>query len=220
MKKSIFVFLIVAGLINPIPLAIAASKITPGSTCKKGNQQAIYKNKIYTCIKLGKKLYWDNGRSYVLSPTPTPTASAIASATPTPAQAISPKPTTQPSPSPSKSVPLLRISDFTFVSGKLKVVWSGLDTSQQQIANVRKINVWVFDLQSEQTLAGGVWRVACYVAPTPGSFCEISLPPRDHAVRITASYLNGEESSWSTTLRAKASPVVSTLPTDVVAGWG
>jgi hypothetical protein len=200
--------------------SVAASKITPGSTCKKVNQQAIYKNKIYTCIKLGKKLYWDNGRSYVLSPTPTPTASAIASATPTPAQAISPKPTTQPTPSPSKSVPLLRISDFTFVSGKLKVVWSGLDTSQQQITNVRKINVWVFDLQSEQTLAGGVWRVACYVAPTPGSFCEISLPPRDHAVRITASYLNGEESSWSTTLRAKASPVVSTLPTDVVAGWG
>ena len=200
--------------------SVAASKITPGSTCKKVNQQSIYKKKIYTCIKLGKKLYWDNGRSYVLSPTPTATASAIASATPTPAQAISPKPTTQPTPSPSKSVPLLRISDFTFVSGKLKVVWSGLDTSQQQITNVRKINVWVFDLQSEQTLAGGVWRVACYVAPTPGSFCEISLPPRDHAVRITASYLNGEESSWSTTLRAKASPVVSTLPTDVVAGWG
>jgi hypothetical protein len=220
MKKTILVFLIVAGLINPTPFAFAASKITPGSACKKDNQQAIYKNKIYTCIKLGKKLYWDNGRSYVLSPTPTATASAIASATPTPAQAISPKPTTQPTPSPSKSVPLLRISDFTFVSGKLKVVWSGLDTSQQQITNVRKINVWVFDLQSEQTLAGGVWRVACYVAPTPGSFCEISLPPRDHAVRITASYLNGEDSSWSTTLRAKASPVVSTLPTDVVAGWG
>ena len=207
-------------IIGVVPSGVAASKVTPGSTCKKVNQQAIYKNKIYTCIKLGKKLYWDNGRSYVLSPTPTATASAIASATPTPAQAISPKPTTQPTPSPSKSVPLLRISDFTFVSGKLKVVWSGLDTSQQQITNVRKINVWVFDLQSEQTLAGGVWRVACYVAPTPGSFCEISLPPRDHAVRITASYLNGEESSWSTTLRAKASPVVSTLPTDVVAGWG
>jgi len=218
--KKLAVLLCIGLVLVLTPNAIAASKITPGSACKKDNQQAIYKNKIYTCIKLGKKLYWDNGRSYVLSPTPTATASAIASATPTPAQAISPKPTTQPTPSPSKSVPLLRSSDFTFISGKLKVVWSGLDTSQQQITNVRKINVWVFDLQSEQTLAGGVWRVACYVAPTPGSFCEISLPPRDHAVRITASYLNGEESSWSTTLRAKASPVVSTLPTDVVAGWG
>ena len=200
------------------PGAIAASKVTPGSPCKIVNQKQIYKNKIFTCIKLGKKLYWDNGRSYVLNPTPT--ASATVSATPTPAQAISPKPTTQPTPSPSKSVPLLRNSDFTFVSGKLKVIWSGLDTSQQQLTNVRKINVWVFDLQSEQSLAGGVWRVACYIAPAPGSFCEISLPPRDHAVRITASYLNGEESNWSTTLRAKASPVVSTLPTDVVAGWG
>ena len=190
----------------------------PLGPCKIVNQKQIYKNKIFTCIKLGKKLYWDNGRSYVLNPTPT--ASATVSATPTPAQAISPKPTTQPTLSPSKSVPLLRNTDFTFISGKLKVVWSGLDTSQQQLTNVRKINVWVFDLQSEQSLAGGVWRVACYIAPTPGSFCEISLPPRDHAVRITASYLNGEESNWSTTLRAKASPVVSTLPTDVVAGWG
>lgn len=218
MKKFLLVFLVIAGLMSPTHLALAASKITPGSTCKKDNQQVVYKNKIFTCIKLGKKLYWDNGRSYVLNPTPT--ASAIVSASPTPAQAISPKPTTQPTPSPSKSVPLLRNSDFTFVSGKLKVVWSGLDTSQQQLTNVRKINVWVFDLQSEQSLAGGVWRVACYIAPTPGSFCEISLPPRDHAVRITASYLSGEESTWSTTLRAKASPVVSTLPTDVVAGWG
>ena len=200
------------------PGAIAASKVTPGSPCKIVNQKQIYKNKIFTCIKLGKKLYWDNGRSYVLNPTPT--ASAIVSASPTPAQAISPKPTTQPTPIPSKSVPLLRNSDFTFISGKLKVVWSGLDTSQQQLTNVRTVNVSVFDLQSEQSLAGGVWRVACYIAPTPGSFCEISLPPRDHAVRITASYLNGEESNWSTTLRAKASPVVSTLPTDVVAGWG
>ena len=217
MKKSIFVFLIVAGLINLTPFASAASKITPGSICKNVNQQVIYKNRIYTCIKLGKKLYWDNGRSYVLNPTPT--ASATVSATPTPAQAISPKPTTQPTPSPSKSVPLLRNSDFTFVSGKLKVVWSGLDTSQQQITNVRRINVWVFDLQSEQSLAGGVWRLSCYIAPAPGSFCEISLPPRDHAVRISVSYLNGEESG-STTLRAKASPVVSTPPTDVVAGWG
>ncbi len=198
--------------------AVAASKITTGSTCKKVNQQVIYKNRIYTCIKLGKKLYWDNGRSYVLNPTPT--ASAIVSASPTPAQAISPKPTTQPTPIPSKSVPLLRNSDFTFISGKLKVVWSGLDTSQQQLTNVRKVNVSVFDLQSEQSLAGGVWRVACYIAPAPGSFCEISLPPRDHALKISVSYLNGGDSDWSSTYRVKANPVVSTPPTDVVAGWG
>lgn len=216
MKKSIFVFLIIAGLINLTPFASAASKITPGSICKKVNQQVIYKNKIYTCIKLGKKLYWDNGRSYVLNPTPT--ASAIVSASPTPAQAISPKPTTQPTLSPSKPVPLLRNTDFTFISGKLKVVWSGLDTSQQQLTNVRKINVWVFDLK--ESLAGNVWRLSCYIAPTPGSFCEISLPPRDHALKISVSYLNGGDSDWSSTYRVKANPVISTPPTDVVAGWG
>ena len=216
MKKSIFVVLIVAGLINPTPFAFGASKITPGSTCKQDNQQAIYKKKIYTCIKLGKKLYWDNGRSYVLNPTPT--ASATVSATPTPAQAISPKPTTQPTLSPSKSVPLLRNTDFTFISGKLKVVWSGLDTSQQQLTNVRKINVWVFDLK--ESLAGNVWSLSCYIAPTPGSFCEISLPPRDHALKISVSFLSGGDSDWSSTYRVKANPVVSTPPTDVVAGWG
>lgn len=203
-------------IIGVVPSGVAASKITPGSTCKKVNQQSIYKNKIYTCIKLGKKLYWDNGRSYVLNPTPT--ASAIVSASPTPAQAISPKPTTQPTLSPSKSVPLLRNTDFTFISGKLKVVWSGLDTSQQQLTNVRKINVWVFDLK--ESLAGNVWSLSCYIAPTPGSFCEISLPPRDHALKISVSFLNGGDSDWSSTYRVKANPVVSTPPTDVVAGWG
>jgi hypothetical protein len=214
--KKLAVLLCIGLVLVLTPNAIAASKITSGSTCKKVNQQAIYKNKIYTCIKLGKKLYWDNGHSYVLSPTAT--ASAIASATPTPAQAISPKPTTQPTPSPSKSVPLLRISDFTFVSGKLKVVWSGLDTSQQQIANVRRVNVYTYDLKDGNS--GSIWRLACFFTPTPSSFCEIILPPRDHALRISVSYLNGGESDWSTALRAKASPLVSTLPTDVVGGWG
>ena len=216
--RRLVVLLCIGLVVSLSQSANAASKITPGSICKKVNQQVIYKNRIYTCIKLGKKLYWDNGRSDVLNPTPT--ASAIVSASPTPAQAISPKPTTQPTPIPSKSVPLLRNSDFTFISGKLKVVWSGIDTSQQQLTNVRKVNVWVFDLQSEQSLAGGVWRVACYIAPAPGSFCEISLPPRDHALKISVSYLNGGDSDWSSTYRVKANPVVSTPPTDVVAGWG
>lgn len=171
--------------------------IKDGASCKKVKQLIISNGYLYECKKVKNKLVWKKG-SKVIVESPSQEAS-----TPTPS--ISLNPSKQPTTSPSKPVPLLRTSDFTFFSGKLKVTWSGLDSSQQQLTNVRKINVWVFDLQSEQSLAGGVWRVACYIAPTPGAICEISLPPRDHAIRITASFLNGEESNWSTTLRAKAS---------------
>ena len=106
MKKLMVVFLVITGLINPTPLAFAASKITPGSTCKKVNQQAIYKNKIYTCIKLGKKLYWDNGATYkiekptpmapqsakpIASPTPSASAAACKTSLPTPIISVSPR---------------------------------------------------------------------------------------------------------------------------------
>jgi hypothetical protein len=53
-------YLLVAALVLGIPSAHAA-KITPGSSCKSAGQKATYKGKSYTCIKLGKKLYWDNG---------------------------------------------------------------------------------------------------------------------------------------------------------------
>jgi hypothetical protein len=198
MKKQLVLALTALLLVSGLP-ANAAIKV--GTVCKTPGQVKVSGGKEFTCIKKRSKFVWNKGVT-IAKPAP-----------PTPSQSISPKPTTQPTTSPSTSVPLLRASDFTFVSGKLKVAWSGLDSSQQQLINVRRINVWVFDLQSEQSLTGGVWRVGCLIAPTPGEFCEISLPPRDHAVRITVSYLNGEQSSWSTTLRAKASPVVSTPPT-------
>lgn len=221
--KKLAVLLCIGLVLVLTPNAIAASKITPGSTCKKVNQQAIYKNKIYTCIKLGKKLYWDNGAAYKIekqSLIPAPTVSTKSSATPTPSQTKISTPAASPSTSQSIAVPLLRDSDITFFSGKLKIIWSGLDTSQKPLMDLRRINVWVFDLQSEKSLAGGLWRVACFITPTPGSFCEISLPPRDHAVRISAYYLNGSESGSSVTLRAKANPITSTLPTDVTPSWG
>ncbi len=198
MKKIASIILGLALITTGSP---ANAAIKAGAVCKSPGQVKVSGGKEFTCIKKGSKFIWNKGVT-IAKP-----------ATPTPLQSISPKPTTQPTISPSMSVPLLRTSDFTFVSGKLKVAWSGLDSSQQQLINIRRVNVWVFDLQSEQSLTGGVWRVGCLIAPTPGEFCEILLPPRDHAVRITVSYLSGEQSSWSTTLRAKASPVVSTPPT-------
>lgn len=80
-----------------------ASKVTPGSACKKAGAQAVYKNKIYTCIKLGKKLYWDNGKRFTVIPTPTPSPSTSSnSPKPTPTQTTSPS--NSPTPTPSQTL--------------------------------------------------------------------------------------------------------------------
>ncbi len=104
--KKLAVLLCIGLFLVLTPNAIAASKITPGSTCKKVNQQAIYKNKIYTCIKLGKKLYWNNGAAYkierptpiasqsakpIASPTPSASATACTTSLPTPIITVSPR---------------------------------------------------------------------------------------------------------------------------------
>ena len=57
--KPAGLFLVFA-LILGIPSAGAAT-ITPGTSCKSAGQTATFKDKSYTCIKLGKKLYWNNG---------------------------------------------------------------------------------------------------------------------------------------------------------------
>jgi len=56
--------------------AISAQKITPGSTCKVYKQKVTSQNKVYTCIKSGKKLVWGKGvvvKKATPTPTPTPT---------------------------------------------------------------------------------------------------------------------------------------------------
>ena len=56
--------------------------VTPGSKCSKAGMKQTYKGKTYTCIKLGKKLYWNNGTLVVVS-TPKPTANPTPTPTPT-----------------------------------------------------------------------------------------------------------------------------------------
>jgi hypothetical protein len=64
-----------------LPLNIAeAAKVTPGSSCKKTGAQEVYKGRVYTCIKLGKKLYWDNGKS-IKQVSATPSSSPSSSPT-------------------------------------------------------------------------------------------------------------------------------------------
>lgn len=82
-----------------VPGGVAASKITPGSVCKKVNQQALYKNRIYNCIKLGKKLYWDNGTAFkVEKPTPLAPDSVKSNPSPIPSATNTPCETSLPIP--------------------------------------------------------------------------------------------------------------------------
>lgn len=206
--RRLVVLLCIGLVVSLSQSADAASKIKPGSICKKVNQQVIYKKKIYTCIKLGKNLYWNNGATYKIEkPIPLATQPAKPIASPTPSQTITSAPPISPLPSQTIAVPLLRDADVTFYSGKLKVVWNGLDTSQKSFTNLRRLNVWLFELQNDQSISGGLWRVACFIAPMPGSFCEISMPPKEYAVKISAYYLSGEESGYSATIRLRANYV-------------
>ncbi len=59
------VLLIVSLAVGGLPVAKAA--ITPGSKCSNAGVQQIYKSKMYTCIKLGDKLRWNNGEKVPVS---------------------------------------------------------------------------------------------------------------------------------------------------------
>lgn len=59
--RKILSILCIGLLTSLAPSAVAATKIVPGSACKKANEKITYKNVTYTCIKLGSKLYWNNG---------------------------------------------------------------------------------------------------------------------------------------------------------------
>ena len=76
MKRLILSLSLVLGLL--ITFSPLANAVTPGTKCSKAGIQQLYKGKIYTCIKLGKKLYWNNGVKYqIIKPTPTPTPTGI-----------------------------------------------------------------------------------------------------------------------------------------------
>lgn len=60
---------------------ISVSAVTPGAKCSKAGLIQLYGGKKYSCIKLGKKLYWDNGTVVTNSknsPTPAPVVTNMA----------------------------------------------------------------------------------------------------------------------------------------------
>lgn len=118
LRKFSSVFLIFTLLQwNSVSLPSHAAKVTPGTTCKKAGNQEIYKSKIFTCIKLGKKLYWDNGKKFkvVSQSIPTPSANTGAAPAPTPSSTIS-KP---PAPTPSQTIQASKAenTDLQFIYG-------------------------------------------------------------------------------------------------------
>lgn len=68
--------LLIALVLSLIPVAaISAQKVNPGSICKVYKQKITYQNKVYTCIKSGKKLVWNKGVLINSTPTTSPTPS-------------------------------------------------------------------------------------------------------------------------------------------------
>ena len=83
-KGSIAKGLLVALAFTLIPAsAISAQKVSAGSVCKVQKQKVTYKNKVYKCVKSGKKLVWNKG-VVVQKPTPTPKPTPKTTQTPTP----------------------------------------------------------------------------------------------------------------------------------------
>lgn len=62
--------------------SVSNAAVTSGSKCLKAGIKQVYKGKTYTCIKLGKKLYWNNGVR-ISAPAPTVTETAASSPTAT-----------------------------------------------------------------------------------------------------------------------------------------
>ena len=56
-------------LLSIIPVTANAA-VTPGSKCSKSGLKVIQNGKTYTCIKLGKKLYWNNGVKFSINTSP------------------------------------------------------------------------------------------------------------------------------------------------------
>ena len=131
--------LLVAILVSLLPFsANSAQKIAAGGTCTSLNKKVTYQNKIYTCIKSGKKLIWNKGVAIkVAAPNPTPTPSP--SSTPTGIPTPTPSPSS--SPSPKVQIPIdgtkcskigEKIADG---AGFMRCSWGGHANSEDEAIN-------------------------------------------------------------------------------------
>ena len=61
-------------IVSAVPSSSAS--VTPGSKCSKAGAKQTFKGKVFTCIKLGSKLYWNNGVIAVKTDAKVPTVPA------------------------------------------------------------------------------------------------------------------------------------------------
>jgi hypothetical protein len=61
-------------IVSAVPSSSAS--VTPGSKCSKAGAKQTFKGKVFTCIKLGSKLYWNNGVIAVKTVAKVPTVPA------------------------------------------------------------------------------------------------------------------------------------------------
>jgi hypothetical protein len=99
-KGSLAKGLLIALAITLIPdPAISAQKVNPGTNCKVQNEKVSFKNKVYKCVKSGKKLVWNKGAVLKETVKPTPSQSSVPtpsqSSVPTPSQSSVPIPLTR-----------------------------------------------------------------------------------------------------------------------------
>ena len=99
MKRILVGALTSALLLLFFPSASIAA-VTPGTKCAKAGVKQVDKGKTYTCIKLGKKLYWNNGVVVKVTSLPAPTVTVTATPSPAPTVTV----TAQPSPAPTVTV--------------------------------------------------------------------------------------------------------------------
>lgn len=73
-KRTLSIAIVASITLSLIPgVAFSAQTVKAGATCKTLNQKISIQSKVYTCIKSGKKMIWNNGIA-ITKPTPISTA--------------------------------------------------------------------------------------------------------------------------------------------------
>ena len=60
--SRILILCISVSVLSPVVSPAQAANVAAGAKCTKAGTKAVSQNKTFTCIKLGKKLLWDNGK--------------------------------------------------------------------------------------------------------------------------------------------------------------
>jgi len=73
MNKRLVAFLSLLSITLYLPVIPAHSATKVGAKCTQVGIKSVVGNRTFTCIKSGKKLFWNKGL-VIVKPTPTPTA--------------------------------------------------------------------------------------------------------------------------------------------------